>query len=161
VPPYTDPIVAQGIGKRWINVETLIQPSPTITVAYMVNTDWARANPEAAHKVMLAFARAGREYCDAYHHGPNRAQVVDELVKHKVMLDRDLLEHMDWQSRDPNGKVSLAALSDIQDFFAREGKLAKKAPEDKLVDPSYAAEAAATFGPFTPKNAESKLEGCR
>ena len=44
--------------------------SPTITVAYMVNTDWAAQNKEAAHRVMLAFARAGREYCDAYHHGP-------------------------------------------------------------------------------------------
>jgi NitT/TauT family transport system substrate-binding protein len=161
VPPYTEPILAQGLGKPWLDVESMIQPSPTITVAYMINTDWAKSDPAAAHRAMLALARAGRDYCDAYHHGPNRAHVVDELVKYKVMQDRDLLDRMDWQSRDPNGKVNRAALSDIQDFFARQGKLAKKAPEDKLLDPSYAEEAAATFGPFTLKNADSTLKGCR
>jgi NitT/TauT family transport system substrate-binding protein len=161
VPPYTDPILAQGIGKIWLNVEALIEPSPTITVAYMVNTDWANANPEAAHSAMLALARGGREYCDAYHHGPNRAQVVDELVKHKVMQDRDLLDRMEWQSRDPNGTVSLAALEDIQEFFSREGKLAKTVPPERLVDPSYAGDAVRAFGSFTPKNEASTLKGCR
>jgi NitT/TauT family transport system substrate-binding protein len=161
VPPYTEAILGQGVAKSWIDPDTIVRPSPTITVAYMVNTDWAAANKAAAHRLMLAFARAGREYCDAYHHGPNRAQAIDTLVQNHVMEDRALLDRMPWQSREPNGKVSLAALSDIQDFFFRQGKLAKKAPEDRLLDPSYAEEAAQKFGPFTPKNAASPLKGCR
>lgn len=161
VPPYTEAILAKGIAKAWIDPDSVVRPSPTITVAYMVNTEWAAANKEAAHHVMLAFARGGREYCDAYHHGPDRAQAIDTLVQNHVMEDRALLDSMKWQARDPNGKVSLAALADIQDFFFRQGKLAKKAPEDRLLDPSYAEEAAAKFGPFTPKNAASPLPGCR
>jgi NitT/TauT family transport system substrate-binding protein len=161
VPPYTDAILGKGFAKAWIDPDAIVQPSPTITVAYMINTDWAAKNKDAAHRLMLAFARAGREYCDAYHHGPNRAAVVDTLVKNRVIDDRALLDRMSWQSRDPNGKVSLAALADIQDFFFRQGKLAKKAPEDRLLDPSYAEEAAAKLGPFTPKNAASPLKGCR
>jgi NitT/TauT family transport system substrate-binding protein len=161
VPPYTEKILGQGIAKAWIDPDSVVRPSPTITVAYMINTDWAAQNKDAAHRVMLAFARAGRDYCDAYHHGPNRGQAIDELVQNHVMDDRALLDGMKWQSRDPNGKVSLAALSDIQDFFFRQGKLAKKAPEDRLLDASYAAEAEQKFGPFTPKNAASPLKGCR
>ena len=161
VPPYTDAILAQGIAKPWIDPDSVVRPSPTITVAYMVNTDWAAKNNAAAHRALLAFARAGREYCDAYHHGPNRANAIDELVQNHVMDDRAMLDGMKWQSRNPNGKVSLAALSDIQDFFYRQGKLAKKAPEDKLLDPSYAAEAEAKYGPFMPKNAADPTPGCR
>ena len=161
VPPYTEAILGKGIAKAWIDPDSIVLPTPTITVAYMINADWASANHAAAHRLMLAFARAGREYCDAYHHGPNRAQAIDTLVANHVMDDRAALDSMAWQSRDPNGKVSLAALSDIQDFFFRQGKLAKKAPEDRLLDPSYAAEAAEKFGPFTPKNAASPLQGCR
>jgi NitT/TauT family transport system substrate-binding protein len=161
VPPYTEPILAKGLAKAWIDPDTVITPSPTITVAYMINTDWAAANKDAAHRVMLAFAKGGREYCDAYHHGPNRGQVMDELVKNRIIEDRGLLDRMAWQSRDPNGKVSLAALADEQDLFFREGKLAKKSPESKLLDPSYAEEAAAKLGPFTPTNRASSLKGCR
>ncbi len=161
VPPYTEPILKQGLAKAWIDPDSVIRPSPTITVAYMVNTDWAAQNKAAAHRLMLAFAKAGREYCDAYHHGPNREQAVNELVKNKIMDDRGLLETMAWQSRNPNGRVNAAALADIQDLFFREGKLAKKAPEEKLLDPSYAEEAAQKFGPFTPQNAASTLKGCR
>lgn len=161
VPPYIDAIVAAGTAKPWIDPDTIVRPTPTLTVAYMINTDWANANKPAAHRLMLAFAKAGREYCDAYHHGPNRGEVLDLLVAHKLIGDRALLDRMAWQARDPNGKVNLAALEDIDDFFFREGKLAKKAPPEKLVDPSYAVEAEAALGPFTPKNASDPLEGCR
>jgi NitT/TauT family transport system substrate-binding protein len=160
VPPYIDPIVAAGTAKPWLDPDQL-RTTPTITVAYMINTDWAAQNKAAAHRLMLAFAKAGRDYCDAYHHGPNRAHAIDLLIQNKLMDDRALLDHMAWQARDPNGRVDPAALADIQDFFAREGLLAKKAPVDKLLDPSYAAEAEAAFGPFKPTNAADPLKGCR
>jgi len=161
VPPYVDDLVTKGLAKAWIDPDSIMDPTPTTTVAYMVNTDWAAKNKDAAHRLFLAFARAGREYCDAYHHGPNRAEVVDLLVKHQVMDDPVALDRMRWQARDPNGRFNLASLIDIQDFFFRAGKLPAKAPEDRLVDPSYAEAAAAAFGPFKPTNEASTLEGCR
>ena len=108
VPPYVDLLTEKGMAKPWIDTDSIVRPSPTTTVAYMVNSDWAAQNKEAAHRLFLALARAGREYCDAYHHGANRAEVVDELVKHHVIDDRDLLDRMKWQARDPNGRFSIA-----------------------------------------------------
>jgi NitT/TauT family transport system substrate-binding protein len=161
VPPYGDQLVAQGIGARWINPDEIVKPRPVAVVAYFVNTDWAAQNRAAALKLFTALARAGREYCDAYHHAANRAEVVDTLARHGVMADRELLARMAWQARDPNGHFNRASLDDIQTWFFRQGLMAKKAPDDKLVDDGFAEAAAKSLGPYTPANPASPLEGCR
>jgi len=161
VPPYGDQLVAQGLGARWINPDEIVKPQPVSVVAYFVNTDWASQNRAAALRLFTVLARAGREYCDAYHHGANRAEVVDTLAKHGVMADRDLLAHMAWQARDPSGRFNRASLDDIQGWFFRQGLMPKKAPEDRLVDDSYADAAANSLGAYSPANPASPLKGCR
>ena len=161
VPPWGDLMVERGFGARWLDPSTMIEPRPLELVAYAVNTDWAKANPEPARRLFLVLARAGREYCQAYHHGPNRAEVSAVLIKHKVMTDADLLERMPWQARDPNGHLNLASLVDIQDWFHRNKMLERTAPSAVLADPSYAEAAAKELGPFEVANKASTLEGCR
>jgi NitT/TauT family transport system substrate-binding protein len=109
----------------------------------------------------VALARAGRDYCQAYHHGPNRAEVIDLMVKNKIVTDRDLLDRMDWQARSPNGTVNLESVASVQNFFKQEGIIDKTAPLDKLVDPRFAEAAAKELGPFELINKASKLQGCR
>jgi NitT/TauT family transport system substrate-binding protein len=131
------------------------------SVAYVVNTDWAAQNPDVARRLMLALARGSRDYCQAYHHGPNRGEMLDVLMKHRIATDHALLDRMDWQARNPDGAFSLASVTDIQAFFKREGVIDKTAPADHLIDPRYAAAAAKEFGAFEVINKASKLEGCR
>jgi NitT/TauT family transport system substrate-binding protein len=162
VAPFTEIALRQNTAAAWIDPEAgSIKTLPMTSVAYIVNTDWAGRNPEAARKLMLALARGGRDYCQAYHHGPNRAEMLDVLMKHRIATDRALLDRMDWQARNPDGAFNMTSLTDIQDFFKRDGIIDKTAPPDRLVDPRYAAVAAKEFGPFVVANRESKLEGCR
>jgi NitT/TauT family transport system substrate-binding protein len=161
VAPFTDEIARQGIAMRWIDPDDYIKPTPMSTVGYMVNTDWAKQNPDLARRVFTALAKGGRDYCQAYHHGPNRGEVEDVLIKHKVMSDRALLDKMDWQARTPDGEFNVASLMDIQDFFVADGSIAKKLPAEKLVDISYAAAAKKALGPFAVINKASDLKGCR
>lgn len=161
VPPFGTLVVEKGLAKRWIDPDTMIRPTPVSIVSYQVNTDWARDHHDVARKLFIALARAGREYCQAYHHGPNRGEVIDVLIKYKAMSDRDLTDRMDWQARDPNGRFNPESVKDVQDWFFKEHLIDKKAPEDKLVDESYADEAAKALGPFTLINQGSKLQGCR
>ncbi len=161
VPPFGSLLVDKGLGVFWIDPDTLIKPTPMSIISYQVNTDWAKANPEVAKKLFVALARAGREYCQAYHHGPNRAEVVDVLIKYKAMSDRELTDRMDWQARDPDGRFNVASLRDVQDFFYKEHLIDRKVPDDRLVDESYADAAAQALGPFKLINEASKLEGCR
>jgi len=162
VAPFTEVATKQGTGVPWIDPEVgYIKTLPMTSVAYIVNTDWATQNADAAMKLMLALARGSRDYCQAYHHGPNRGEMLDVLMKHRIANDRALLDRMDWQARNPDGAFSLASLTDIQAYFKRDGVIDRTAPPERLVDPRYAQAAAKAFGPFEVANRESKLEGCR
>jgi NitT/TauT family transport system substrate-binding protein len=161
VAPFTEIALGQKLAVRWLDPESLIKPLPMTLLAYMTNTEWAAKNRDLARKIFVALQRGAREYCQAYHHGPNRAEVVAVLVKYGVIKDAALLDRMDWQARDPNGRVNMASLADVQDFFLRAGQQQKKVPPEKLVDASYSEEAGKALGPFTLQNKDSKLAGCR
>jgi NitT/TauT family transport system substrate-binding protein len=161
VPPFGDLVIAQGLAVRWIDPDKFITPTPMSIVAYLVNTDWADKNPELARKLFLALARAGREYCQAYHHGPNRGEIVDVLIKYKAMSDRALTDRMSWQARDPNGMFNMASLVDVQDWFLKHGIIEKAAPAERLADLRYAAAAKKELPPFELVNKASPLAGCR
>ena len=161
VPPFGSLVVEKGLAVPWIDPDKIIRPTPMSIIAYLVNTDWAQQNREVARKLFIALARAGREYCQAYHHGPNRAEVIDVLIKYKAMHDRDLTDRMPWQARDPNGRFNAASVIDVQNWFYKEHIIDQKAPDNRLVDESYADDAAKALGPFTLINQGSTLEGCR
>jgi len=162
VAPFTDLAVQRNIALPWIDPEDgYITTLPMTSVAYIVNADWAAKNPGVARKLMLALARGSRDYCQAYHHGPNRGEMLDVLMKNRIAADRALLDRMDWQARNPDGRFNMASLVDIQAFFRREGIIERTAPVDRLVDPRYADAAAQAFGPFEVANKASQLKGCR
>ena len=162
VAPFTEIIVERDVATAWIDPEAgYIRTLPMTSVAYVVNTDWAAQNPAVAQRLLLALARGSRDYCQAYHHGPQRGEMLDVLMKHRIATDRALLDRMDWQARTPNGEFNLASLIDIQAFFRGDGVIDKVAPVERLVDPRFAAAAAKEFGPFEVANKASKLEGCR
>ena len=162
VAPFTEIIIERNIARPWIDPEQgYIKTLPMTSVAYIVNSDWAAQNPDPARRLFLALGRGSRDYCQAYHHGPNRGEVLDMLMKHRIATDRALLDRMDWQARNPDGAFNLASLVDIQNFFRREGVIDRTAPPERLIDPRFADAAAKAFGPFVVANRESKLAGCR
>ena len=162
VAPFTELAVERNIALPWIDPEDgYIATLPMTSVAYIVNTDWAAKNPDVARRLMLALARGSRDYCQAYHHGPGRGEMLDVLMKNKIAADRALLDRMDWQARNPDGRFNTASLVDLQAFFRREGIIDRTAPVERLVDPRYADAAAQAFGPFEVANKASRLKGCR
>jgi hypothetical protein len=109
----------------------------------------------------VALARAGRDYCQAYHRGPNRGELLDVMVANKVVNDRDLLDRMDWQARSPNGSVSLDSVTSMQAFYKQERIIDREVPAGRLVDPRFADAAAKDLGAFELLNKSSTLKGCR
>jgi NitT/TauT family transport system substrate-binding protein len=161
VPPFGDINIDKGLAARWIDPDKIVKPTPLMVASYMYNTDWAKQNPDVARRLFVALARAGRDYCQAYHHGPNRPEVIDSLLQHKAVHDRDLVDRMAWPARDPNGRFNVASVVDVQDWFFKEGQLKEKAPLERLVDTRYAEAAAKELGPFELVNKASPLAGCR
>ena len=162
VAPFTDIAIEQKIAAPWIDPEEgYIKQLPLTNVAYVANTEWIKSSPDVAKRLFVALARAGRDYCQAYHHGPNRAEVVDIMVKNKIVADRDLLDRMDWQGRSPDGALNLDSVDSVQTFFKQEAIIDKTAPRERLIDASFAQAAAKELGPFALANPSSELEGCR
>ena len=161
VAPFGEIAIEQKMAAGWIDPEDHIKQLPLTNVAYIANTDWIKQQPDVARRFFVALARAGRDYCQAYHHGPNRAEIIDTMIKNKIVADRDQLDKMEWQARSPDGRFSLASIESLQNFYKDEAIIDKVAPRDRLVDASFADAAAKELGPFQLANAASKLKGCR
>ncbi len=162
VAPFGDRAVTQGIGVPWIDPEEgFLKVLPMTSLVYMSSADWIRQNRETAGKVVRALVRAGRDYCQAYHHGPNRGEMLDMMTRVGIGADRDALDKMSWQARTPDGLVNMASLRDIKRVYKGEGLIEKDPPDDKLVVAELAADAAKSLGPFKLINEASPLKGCR
>ncbi len=162
VAPFSDFAVAQNIAVPWIDPEEgYIRDLPMTSLAYLASADWIRNNRDIAGKVVQALVRAGRDYCQAYHHGANRGAMLDMMVANGIGKDRAQLDAIDWQSRDPDGAVNHASLADIRRLYKKEGFVEKDAPDERYVDDALAADAARALGPFEIENKASVLKGCR
>ncbi len=161
VPPFGDLIIEKGLGVNWINTDDYLKPAPVTVVHYVINSDWAKANSAIAHKLFIAVARGTRDYCQAYHHGANRGEVIDIMIKYGVAGNHESLNKFPWQARDPNGRFNMTSLLDVQDWYLKEGYIKNKLTPEQLVDPSYAEQAAKALGPFKVANTADKLAGCR
>ena len=160
VPPFGAIVAARGEGVKWLDPEKYLKVQPSSFVGYFANSDWIKANPETAKKFFLALVKGSRDFCQAYHHGPNRAEVVDVMLKYKVGTNRDQLDKMDWQARSPNGRFNVASVLDLQDWFFKEGIIKQKFPAERLIDTQYADYAEKTLPPFKVINQADKLKGC-
>jgi NitT/TauT family transport system substrate-binding protein len=160
IPPYNDAIVDRKLGFVLADVDTAVQPTPIANVVYIVNTDWAKTNPKLAHDTFVALAMGARDYCQAYHGGPNRDYVINLMVEKKIGT-RDMLENRPWSARDPNGRINAASILDIQDVYYNEGLVKQKFPAERLIDSSFADEAAKELGPFEVINKSDTQPSCR
>ncbi len=161
IPPFVNVAKEQGLMFEIGSIDDTLKPYPLASIAYLINTDWAAKNKDVARKFFVAIARGTRDYCQAYHHGPNRDEILDIMIKAKVMSDRALLDRIPWQGRDPNGRMDPGSALDIQDWFFKQGMINQKFPAERLVDVSYADYVAKTLGPFEVINKSDTLPSCR
>jgi NitT/TauT family transport system substrate-binding protein len=110
---------------------------------------------------VTAYLRGVRDYCNAYHHGSIRNEMIDSIVRHGSERNPKLLNDYPWVARSPNLRLNVASMLDMQDWYIANKFSTAKLPAERLVDMSYADAAVKKLGPFVLENKESKLEGCR
>jgi len=79
-----------------------------VVAVTMINTDWANEKPQLARAFFLALARGTRDYCQAYHGGAVRAEVIDILMRTGIEKRPDILAL-------PGRRVARAASSTRRD----------------------------------------------
>ena len=161
IPPFVWQLEEQGLALPFANVDELVEPRPMTIAVIMANSDWVKKNPEVVRNYMTAWLRGVREYCQAYHGAPNRQEIIDELVRSGTERRPELLNKYPWAARSPNGKINIASMLDINDWYVKNKMSNMRFPAERVVDTSYIEHAIAKLGPFELQMKDSKLPGCR
>lgn len=156
--PMTYQLEQQKIADRLVDPDDIL--TSMVVAVTMINTDWARANPDLVRRFFLALGRGTRDYCQAYHGGAIRREVMDILIRTGIEKRPEILA-LPWPSRKPSGLVDEAAIRDIHDWYKAAGFVKGEISTDKLVDNSFARRANDALGQFALENAGSTVKGCR
>ncbi|HKS61705.1 MAG TPA: ABC transporter substrate-binding protein [Xanthobacteraceae bacterium] len=161
IPPFVSQFIEQGHALAFADADELIKPTPLTIAVIMVNTDWAKQNRDLVRNYFHAWLRGVREYCQAYHGGSTRGAIVDVLIKSRTETRPELLEKYPWPARNPNGRLNVASMADIQAWYLKNKFITAEIAPDRLVDNAYVDEAAQKLGAFVLEKPDSKLPGCR
>jgi NitT/TauT family transport system substrate-binding protein len=161
IPPFTSLFLSKGQAVAFKDPDDLVIPRPLTISVDMVNTDWAQANQDLVRKYYTAYLRGVRDYCQAYHGGPNRAELIDLALRSGTETRRELLTEYPWPARSPDGRVNVESMLDMQSWYTKNKFSTAQVPANRLVDTRYIDYAVQKLGPFVLENKASQLPGCR
>jgi NitT/TauT family transport system substrate-binding protein len=161
IPPFTSQFIDKGFAVSFKEPDDLVKPWPLTIAVAMINTDWAKPKRDLLRNYFTAYLRGVRDYCQAYHGAANRAELIQRLIRTGTETREELLYKYPWPARDPNGRINVASLLDMQAWYRQNKFGGAQLPAERLADTSYADYAAAKLGPFVVENPDSKLAGCR
>jgi NitT/TauT family transport system substrate-binding protein len=161
IPPFGSQLAEQGLATIFSDPDDFVTPHPMTIAVNFINTDWAARNQDLVQRYFVAYLRGVRDYCQAYHGGPNRAEVIELAVRTGAEKRAEMLHRYPWPARNPDGRVNVDSMLDIQAFFVREKLALANFPAARLMTTAYIDHATAELGPFRLQNPDSKLAGCR
>jgi len=161
IPPFTAQMLDGGFAVNFKEPDDLVKPSPMSIAVNFINTEWAKAHEQVMKNYYVAYLKAAREYCQAYHGGSNRQAIIDLSVRTGTETRPELLHKYPWPARNPDGRVNIASLLDMNDWFVKNKMSNVRFPAERVVDTRYVDYALAKLGPFELENKASPLAGCR
>jgi NitT/TauT family transport system substrate-binding protein len=161
IPPYTAQLLDSGLAVNFKAPDDVVKPYPLNIAVNVINTEWAKANEQTLKNYYVAYLKAAREYCQAYHGGANRQAVIDLSVRTGTETRPELLHKYPWPARDPNGRVNVESMLDMNAWFVANKLSNVRFQAERLVDNHYVDHAVQKLGPFVLENKASPLAGCR
>ena len=161
IPPFASAMEEAGDGFTIARVDDDVEPSPMTIAASFINTDWAKKDKEAVRRFFVAYMRATRDYCVAYHNGPNRREVMEIALKNGLERSIADIDKTEWTGRSMNGAVHMKSVMDQQAFYIDLGMVERAVSEERMYTTEFTDFANNKLGPAPAVNPASKLQGCR
>ena len=161
IPPFTYALEANHLAVPFAESDDIVKPTPLTIAVHLVNTDWAAKHEELLKKFYVAVTKGIRDYCNAYHHGSNRDDMIKLFISSKTETRPQLLNQHPWPARNLDGRLNPKSMLDIQNWYKEHKFITQTFPLEKLVDYSYTEYAQKQLGPFHLDHPDSPLKGCR
>jgi NitT/TauT family transport system substrate-binding protein len=108
---------------------------PPLEVSVMLySKTWMDKQPDEAKAFSVAYLKAVRDYFDAMRGGPKRAEVVSICAKYTNLKDKAMYDKIQWSYMDANAEISIDGLKDQQDWYVKQGFVARKADIEGMID---------------------------
>ncbi len=122
-----------------------------ILQALILSPVFARQEPEATRRFVVAHLRGQRDYYRAFIRGEGgKDEMVPILIKNTNVKDPDVYARMGSHGVDPNGAIDEAVLDDIQGHLIRYGTQQQRVDSSKAVDRTYVDYALQRLGRLGP-----------
>jgi NitT/TauT family transport system substrate-binding protein len=151
----TEPMVTQAI-KSGVGVplsDSSLYPDQQVAVL-LYGSDLITKRRDVAERFMIAYVQASRVYNDATRSGrfdgPGADAVIDLIIKHTALKDRDIIKEMIPNGISTDGEVNKASLATDLAFFVSEGLIEKPVKVDDVLDMSFVDAAKKKLGPYQP-----------
>src|SRR5262249_37392012 len=139
IEPFVSRILSAGVASALIRDDKV---TPGHQVAVVLFSEKFAKQRELAVRFMKAYILGARFYNDAFvkREPAKRSEAIDILAK-ATKLDPALFETMVMPGMNPEGRVNLESLRQIQTWFVNKGSQQKFIELTKAVDLSFADEA--------------------
>jgi len=146
IEPHVTRIANEGIGQIIGRTDAVVPNEQTAVILFSEKFAQQR---DVAVRFMNAYLQGARYFNDAFDKkdATKRADAVAILAK-ATNIDPALFEKMVLPGLDPDGKVNVQSLNSAQQYFVAKGSQTKAIDLTKVVDLSFAEEAAKQLGPY-------------
>jgi NitT/TauT family transport system substrate-binding protein len=142
--PLATLAVENGSGVKWKGVSDIV---PGLQIAVVVFSPQFAAQRDLATRWMTAYVHGIRDYNDAFVKNANRPQTVEALAG-ALSIKPALFDTIGFAHIDPDGKVNVASVADLMQWYVKMGYLSAPVDVATLVDSSFTEAAVATLGPY-------------
>jgi NitT/TauT family transport system substrate-binding protein len=146
--PFAARVIKQGGGELLITGDNI---EPNQQIAVLVYTErFMSSQPDAAHRLMLAYLRGVRAYMAAFGSGTDKDRVIQVLMEKTDLKDPQLWNEMYPTGVNPDGQINVQSVADIQAYFQKLGLVQNPVDLSKVVDTSFTQAALRTLGTVGP-----------
>jgi NitT/TauT family transport system substrate-binding protein len=135
IEPFVTIAVTRDIGVRFKGADEMHPDQQIAGILY--GPAFAREQPEAARRWLVAYLRGVRDFLAAFDEGKDKAAIVQILTEHTTVKDAALYDRMVLPGFHPDGYLNLASIAADQDWYAQRNLVRERQPLADLVDHQY------------------------
>jgi NitT/TauT family transport system substrate-binding protein len=141
VEPSPTIAVRDGYGVRVLSSDQVYEGFQSTVVFYGPSM---LAQPDTGRRFMVAYLRGVRDYLRAFFDGVDQDRAIADITKEGIAVPRDVVAG----GIDPSGRLNVASLEAIVDWWSKMGALREKPNVRAMIDEQYVDYALERLGPF-------------